>query len=148
MPDPGTALVVGTSGSTGAPKLAMLPATALAASAMATHERLGGPGQWLLTMPPHHVAGVQVLLRSLAAGSEPVLADVGDGFTVDAFRAAADAMGPGRRYTAVVPTQLRRLLDDPAGASGPGRLRRRPRGRRRHRPPACWTAPEGPASRP
>ena len=114
-PDPGTALVVGTSGSTGVPKLAMLPATALAASAAATHERLGGPGQWLLTMPPHHVAGVQVLLRSLAAATAPVLADVRDGFTVGAFCEGVDAMGSGRRYTAVVPTQLRRLLDDPAG---------------------------------
>src|SRR5262249_48995593 len=63
VPDTGTALVVATSGSTGTPKLAMLPGSALAASAAGTHERLGGPGTWLLAMPPHHVAGVQVLLR-------------------------------------------------------------------------------------
>jgi O-succinylbenzoic acid--CoA ligase len=68
-------------------------------------------------MPPHHVAGVQVLLRSLAAGTTPVLADVADGFTVEAFRRATGTMTGGRRYTAVVPTQLRRLLDEPAGAS-------------------------------
>ena len=47
--------------------MAMLTRDALRASADATHARLGGPGQWLLTMPAHHVAGVQVLVRSLLA---------------------------------------------------------------------------------
>jgi O-succinylbenzoic acid--CoA ligase len=112
VPDEGTALVVGTSGSTGTPKLAMLPSTALAASAAATHDRLGGPGAWLLAMPPHHIAGVQVLLRCVAAGTEPGFVDLADGFTADAFtRAAADLQGD-RRYTALVPTQLVRLLAD------------------------------------
>jgi O-succinylbenzoic acid--CoA ligase len=118
VPDVGTALVVGTSGSTGEPKLAMLPATALAASAAATHERLGGPGRWLLAMPPHHLAGVQVLLRCLAAGTDPAFVDLTAGFTSAAFTAAADAMDHdgGRRYTSVVPTQLVRLLADPGAA--------------------------------
>ena len=112
VPDEGTALVVGTSGSTGSPKLAMLPATALSASAAATHERLGGPGRWLLAMPPHHIAGVQVLLRCVAAGTAPGFVDLSDGFTPDAFtRASADFQGD-RRYTALVPTQLVRLLAD------------------------------------
>ena len=113
VPDPGTALVVGTSGSTGSPKLAMLPAAALAASARATHTRLGGPGSWLLAMPPHHIAGVQVLLRCLAAGTEPGFVDLSHGFTPRAFAAAAASLGGGRRYTALVPTQLLRVLDDP-----------------------------------
>ena len=120
VPDEGTALVVGTSGSTGNPKLAMLPATALAASASATHERLGGPGAWLLAMPPHHIAGVQVLLRCVAAGTEPGFVDLTDGFTPDAFTSAAAGFGASgegegegdRRYTALVPTQLARLLAD------------------------------------
>jgi O-succinylbenzoic acid--CoA ligase len=112
VPDDGTALVVGTSGSTGAPKLAMLPASALSASAAATHDRLGGPGAWLLAMPPHHIAGVQVLLRCIDAGTEPGFVDLTAGFTPDAFRAAATAFGGDRRYTALVPTQLLRLLDD------------------------------------
>ena len=81
VPDEGTALVVGTSGSTGVPKLAMLPASALAASAAATHERLGGLGAWLLAMPSHHIAGVQVLLRCVAAGTQPGFVDLSDGFT-------------------------------------------------------------------
>lgn len=111
-PDDGTALVVGTSGSTGLPKLAMLPATALRASADATHDRLGGLGTWLLAMPPHHIAGVQVMLRCVAAGTEPAFVDLSDGFTPRAFAEAANALNGARRYTALVPTQLVRILAD------------------------------------
>ena len=117
VPDEGTALVVGTSGSTGTPKLAMLPATALAASAAATHDRLGGPGTWLLAMPPHHIAGVQVLLRCVAAGTEPGFVDLTDGFTPHAFAAAAEQLTGDRHYTALVPTQLGRLLADERAAT-------------------------------
>ena len=111
VPD-GTALVVGTSGSTGTPKLAMLSASALAASATATHDRLGGPGSWLLAMPPHHIAGVQVLLRCLAAGTEPGFVDLSEGFTAETFVAASTTFHGDRRYTALVPPQLARLLAD------------------------------------
>ncbi|SES49211.1 O-succinylbenzoic acid--CoA ligase [Pedococcus cremeus] len=122
LPD-GLALVVGTSGSTGSPKLAMLTRDALLASATATHERLGGPGQWLLPMPAHHIAGIQVLVRSIVAGTRPVVADLSAGFTPAAFAEAAaglDAgldtgLDSGRRYTSVVPTQLVRLLADKGG---------------------------------
>jgi O-succinylbenzoic acid--CoA ligase len=74
--DDDVALVVTTSGTTGAPKGAMLTATALTASASATHDRLGGPGAWLLALPPYHIAGLQVLVRSVLAGSVPVELDV------------------------------------------------------------------------
>ena len=47
----GLAAVVGTSGSTGTPKRALLSARALLLSGRATHERLGGDGQWLLALP-------------------------------------------------------------------------------------------------
>ncbi|GAB3450477.1 o-succinylbenzoate--CoA ligase [Phycicoccus ginsengisoli] len=115
VPDPGTALVVGTSGSTGTPKLAMLPAASLRASADATHDRLGGPGTWLLAMPPHHIAGGQVMLRCLAAGTEPHFVDLTAGFTPAALAQAVGRMGAApRRYTALVPTQLVRVLADPA----------------------------------
>ena len=70
------ALVVTTSGTTGAPKGALLTAAALTASASATHDRLGGPGSWLLALPPYHIAGLQVLVRSVLAGSVPVELDV------------------------------------------------------------------------
>ncbi|QGN58323.1 o-succinylbenzoate--CoA ligase [Nostocoides sp. HKS02] len=111
-PDDGTALVVGTSGSTGTPKLAMLPASALRASADATHERLGGPGTWLLAMPPHHIAGVQVMLRCIAADTQPAFVDLTSGFRPAAFAEAVTALPGDRRYTALVPTQLVRVLAD------------------------------------
>jgi O-succinylbenzoic acid--CoA ligase len=114
----GLAVVVGTSGSTGTPKRALLTAAALTASSRATHEQLGGPGQWLLALPAHHVAGLQVLLRSLDAGTTPVAMDLTGGFVPQAFVAAATQLDPDqRRYTSLVPTQLLRLLDDPRGGS-------------------------------
>jgi len=106
---PGTAVVVATSGSTGAAKGVELSAAALTASAAATHARLGGPGQWLLTLPAHHVAGVQVIVRSLLAGTRPVVRGT------QTFADAVASMNGPRRYTSLVPTQLLRLLDDPAG---------------------------------
>jgi O-succinylbenzoic acid--CoA ligase len=111
------AVAVGTSGSTGTPKRALLGTSALVASAEGTHERLGGPGRWLLALPGHHVAGLQVLVRSLVAGTEPVAVDTTPGFHPRAFAEAAAALGDAHpRYGAVVPTQLVRLLDDPAGS--------------------------------
>lgn len=115
-PLPSTALVVGTSGSTGARKLAMLTPTALLTSANATHAVLGGPGQWLLPMPAHHIAGLQVLVRSITAGTTPVVQDLANGFTPEAFAQATARLEAPRRYTALVPTQLARLLDDRQGA--------------------------------
>jgi O-succinylbenzoic acid--CoA ligase len=112
----GLALVVGTSGSTGTPKRALLTAAALRASARSTHVTLGGPGQWLLAMPAHHIAGLQVLLRALDAGTQPLAMDLTDGFRPQAFVAATTKFAPGaRRYTSLVPTQVIRLLDHPGG---------------------------------
>src|SRR4051794_4617642 len=108
----GTAVVIATSGSTGEPKLVALSAAALRASATATAARLGGPGRWLLALPAEHVAGAQVIVRSLLAGAAPVVQDLREGFRPDAFAAAAARMGDGRRYTSLVPTQLSRVIDD------------------------------------
>jgi O-succinylbenzoic acid--CoA ligase len=109
-----TALVIATSGSTGTPKGVLLTASALRASANATHERLSGPGHWLLAMPAHHIAGIQVLVRSLLARTTAHAVDNSDGFRPERFAEAARrtlaAVGP--HYTALVPTQLARLLDD------------------------------------
>ncbi len=117
---PGVAAVVTTSGSTGLPKAVLLSGTALAASAAATTARLGGEGRWLLALPAHHVAGVQVLLRSARAGAPAAVMELRDGFRPDGFAAAletaaGDGGGPVSR-TSLVPTQVRRLLDD----AGPG----------------------------
>jgi O-succinylbenzoic acid--CoA ligase len=106
------AVVVPTSGSTGEPKGALLTATNLLSSAGATHRRLGGPGQWLLALPTTHVGGLMVLVRSCAAGTEPVQL-VGP-TTVEAFEAATARLTAARRYVSLVPTQLRRLVASPA----------------------------------
>ncbi|WP_353952713.1 o-succinylbenzoate--CoA ligase [Knoellia sp. S7-12] len=113
---PDLAVVVGTSGSTGSPKRAMLGTQALRASIDATHTRLGGPGQWLLTMPGHHIAGLQVLLRSLVAGTTPHVMDLSGGFTPATWTDTVDAMPPTDHptYVSLVPTQLTRLLADDA----------------------------------
>jgi o-succinylbenzoate---CoA ligase len=118
-----TALVIATSGSTGTPKGVLLPAGSLRASAEATHRRLGGPGEWLLAMPAHHVAGIQVLVRALIAGTTPRAVDTSDGFRPDGFAAAARELPASDRprYTALVPTQLSRLLND--GGEGLDALR-------------------------
>lgn len=112
-----TAVVLATSGSTGRPRWVALTASALLASAAATHDRLGGSGRWLLALPVHHIAGLQVLTRAIVARAPVRAVDSSNGFSAKVFaEAAADLhdFGPGRRYTALVPTQLTRLLD--AGA--------------------------------
>ena len=131
--DDRVALVVSTSGSTGTPKGAMLSAEALAASAAATDTVLGGPGRWLLALPSHHIAGLQVILRSLRAGHEPVVVDVTRGFDPETLPAAVDACRAGagaatgagagvgraadRAYTSLVPGQLAKVLDDGSPAA-------------------------------
>jgi o-succinylbenzoate---CoA ligase len=80
-------LIIETSGSTGRPKRVVLSRGAMRASALATIDRLGGPGTWELNLPPTYVAGVQVLYRTIVAPGQ-------------------------RRYISLVPTQLVRRLDD------------------------------------
>jgi o-succinylbenzoate---CoA ligase len=105
-------LVVRTSGSTGAAKDVVLSREAMLASAHAALDRLGGGGRWLLALPAHYVAGLQVLLRSLAAGTEPVVPEEHADFE-QAVHALGDA---DRRYVSLVPTQLQRMLDGHAEA--------------------------------
>lgn len=114
------AVVVETSGSSGPPKRVALATAALLTSASATLAELGGPGRWLLCLPTHYIAGVQVLVRSLTAEADPVVLTPGR-FDADAFVALARTMPAGeRRYSSLVPVQLARLLDlaerDPAAA--------------------------------
>lgn len=121
---PRTTLVVATSGTTGDPKYAQLGSSQLRASASATHQVLGGPGAWLLPLPPHHIAGIQVLLRSLAAGYEPALQDTRNGFDLQDFATVTQHLlertPDARHYTSLVPTQLHKILTaanegDPTG---------------------------------
>lgn len=108
------AVVVRTSGSTGTPKATVLTVDELAASSMATAIALRGEGQWLLALPLQYVAGVQVLVRSLFAGTRPWVMDLSNGFTPEAFTAAAEELTDTIRFTSLVPTQLQRLLDAPS----------------------------------
>lgn len=124
------ALVVGTSGSTGAPKQTALSVRALRASARATerffadYPSIGvakprrvvseAPAQWLLALPAHYVAGAQVLARSVLAGTTPVVAaSVTDGgsFTPEVFLNAAERLSCARRFVSLVPTQVHKLLE-------------------------------------
>ena len=124
------ALVVGTSGSTGAPKQTALSVQALRASARATerfftdYPSVGSakqrravsedPAQWLLALPAHYVAGAQVLARSVLAGTAPVVAaSVTDGvsFTPEVFLNAAERLSCARRFISLVPTQVHKLLE-------------------------------------
>ncbi|WP_341783019.1 AMP-binding protein [Leucobacter weissii] len=108
LPD-GTAVLVRTSGSSGVPKTVALSAEALRVSARAAHEALGGDGQWLLNLPAHLISGLQILVRSVVLGQEPVFVD--GPFDPARLLDAADRMSHERRYVSLVPVQLSRLLE-------------------------------------
>lgn len=109
--DERVAVVVETSGSTAAPKRVALSAEALLASADATHAALGGAGEWLLALPLHYIAGVMVVVRSLRAGTRLITG--GPAGSAEAIVDLAEGAGRrrGRRYAAIVPAQLRELVD-------------------------------------
>ena len=116
--DDDTAVLIETSGSSSAPKRLALSAAALMANARASLGRLGGPGTWILALPVHFIGGLQVLIRSLEADTEPLV------LTRESFNTAALidslAVRPAdeRLYMSVVPVQLGRIVEhvqhDPA----------------------------------
>jgi O-succinylbenzoic acid--CoA ligase len=111
------ALVVETSGSTAKPKRVALSADALLASAAASASAIGGQGQWLLALPVHYIAGLNVLVRSIASGIEPVAA-LGASFDPLGFAVAAREMEAGvPHFTALVPAQLSQILAFPQASS-------------------------------
>jgi O-succinylbenzoic acid--CoA ligase len=107
--EPGDALVVSTSGTTGDPKAAVLTHDAVAASARATSAVLAvdpAADRWLACLPLAHVGGLSVVTRALLTGT-PLT--VHDGFDAGAVaRAAAE----GCTLVSLVVTALRRV--DPA----------------------------------
>lgn len=116
------AVVVHTSGSTGAPKAVGLSAQALRTSAEATAQWLGGHGRWYLALSPAHIAGAQVLLRSQLAGTTPFVAEgrfCARSFAQDvrAIRQAELHSSAERLYTSLVPTQLVRIMRDPVAVA-------------------------------
>lgn len=100
--EPGDALVVATSGSTGEPKGAVLTHTAVAASAAATNARLGVTARdhWLACLPLAHVGGLSVVTRALVAGTPLTVHDRFD-------PAAAEASGA--TLVSLVATALNRI---------------------------------------
>jgi len=109
------AVVVETSGSTGRPKRVELTADAMLASAAAAESALDGPGQWLLALPLSYIAGLNVVVRSIVAGTDAVAMNGFDsGFETGHFITAAGVMRHPVRYTSLVPVQLARLMDDDA----------------------------------
>jgi O-succinylbenzoic acid--CoA ligase len=103
-------LVIETSGSSGLPKRVALSTDALLASAAATEAALGGPGQWLLALPTHYIAGVQVLVRSIVGGLAPVVHPRGH-FSAETFADLAEQLQAPLRFTSLVPAQLVRLVE-------------------------------------
>jgi O-succinylbenzoic acid--CoA ligase len=102
--DAGVAVVIATSGSTGEPKGAQLSHAALAASARATHARIGRePGDvWLSCLPWQHIGGLQVMLRARLLD---IPLEINERFDVGAVWASDASL------VSLVPTQLVRLLD-------------------------------------
>lgn len=121
--DDGVAVVVETSGSTAAPKRVLLSAAALRASAEASAAALGGHGRWVLALPAHYIAGVQVLVRGIVAGTPPVAMPADEPFTAEGFADTTMRLMRLRdarpRYTSLVPVQLARIVEaaeaDPSG---------------------------------
>jgi O-succinylbenzoic acid--CoA ligase len=119
--DDAIALVVETSGTTGAPKRVALSAQAVLAGARAATLELGGPGQWLQVLPAHYIAGIQVTARSLVSGTTPRALHPQPFSTVamaDCFSALRDQAAGLPLFTSMVPAQLRRILDDAPGLPG------------------------------
>lgn len=95
------ALIVNTSGTTGQVKEVGLSAAALLTNAKSANNYLGAkPGEvWSLLLPITHIAGINILIRSLELGTIPL--DLRD----------FEGKYPDADFTAVVPTQLYRALN-------------------------------------
>ncbi len=95
------AVVIGTSGTTGAPKEIFLSSNALVASARASNAFVGAKlgDTWSLLLPLTHVAAVNVFVRAFELGTIPV----------DLRNHSGEY--PRVNFTAIVPTQLFRALN-------------------------------------
>lgn len=98
---PRISIVVKTTGSSGVAKEVGLSSGALLTSAKASHKFLGAEfgNTWSLLLPLTHIAGINVLIRSLELGTEPI--DLRN----------YEGEYPHADFTSIVPTQLFRALN-------------------------------------
>lgn len=124
--EPGDALVVATSGTTGSPKGAVLTHAAVEASARATSDRLDvdpSSDRWVACLPLAHVGGLSVVTRALLTGTAVTMLERPDPPAVEAA-----ARTGGATLVSLVATALART-DTSAyravvlgGAAPPARL--------------------------
>ncbi len=107
LPSP-LALVVETSGSSGARRAAMLTAENLLTSATLVNRRLrlGAGDTWLCCLPLRHIGGLSIIYRCALAGAAVLLRE---GFQAEAV--ADDLERHGATHVSLVPPMLARLLD-------------------------------------
>jgi O-succinylbenzoic acid--CoA ligase len=103
--EPGDALVIATSGSSGVPKAVVHTHDSIAAAVRASNSRLGfnGTESWLLCIPVAHVGGFLVLARHLVASTPLTIHDHFE--AADVMRAARS----GATHVSLVATALRRI---------------------------------------
>ena len=96
--------VISTTGSSGPSKEVGLTASALLSSARASNKALGAEfgNSWSLLLPLTHIAGINVLVRALELGTEPI----------DLRNHQGEY--PRADFTAIVPTQLFNALNGDA----------------------------------
>ena len=101
-------VIMFTSGTTGAPKAAVLPGTCLVGSAYAFNGSLGAgeSTMWQACLPLYHVGGLQVVVRSIMNRTPFVLYR-----RFEAARVLADAQRYKATHISVVDKTLRDLLD-------------------------------------
>lgn len=120
-----TVAIMSTSGSTGNPRGVELSAAQLGAmsefinSGAVIGVRLDASPRWICALPVTSIGGVNVLSRSIAAGTEPIALESvagGSTFDPDEFANAVYRIKNEPIFVSLVPTQLRRLLSSQNGA--------------------------------